>query len=179
MRRHLAFVVLLAAVGLSPAARAESASWIFRRSSFTHDPATGDRVVQFAPKQTPYVRSDPTYRQSAYRHHRSTIRVGGSADHTHFVETWGAGETIRPYGEWQFPFREGATPYGPWGNPQGPWTTPFGSWVNPYGLGRLPYYYWPPWPYGPYRPAPVPPSGAASQADPNAPGGAAPAQGGE
>ena len=178
MRRHLASAVLLAAVGLSSAGRAEAASWIFRRSSFTHDPATGDRVVQFAPKKTPYVRGDATYLQSAYRHQRSTLRAGGSADHTHIVETWGAGQTVRPYGEWQRPYREGATPYGPWGNPNGPWTTPFDSWRNPYGLGRLPYYYWPPWYPGPYRGGPLPSAEGAPQALPQAPGGAEPAEGG-
>ena len=171
MRRHLVLVVAAAAIAPVMVARARADSWIFRRSSFTHDPATGDRVVQYARPETPYVWGDATYRQSAYRHQRSTIRVGGSADHTHIVETWGAGETIRPYGEWQRPYRAGATPYGPWGNPRGPWTTPFGSWVNPYGLGRLPYYYWPPRPYGPYHPAPPPPSGPAPQAPPGAPDG--------
>ncbi|MFH1921599.1 MAG: hypothetical protein ABIP48_17175 [Planctomycetota bacterium] len=147
MTRHLCSLVAFSAIALVFAGRAEAASWIFQPSSFTHDPATGKRVAQFAPKKTPYVRGDASFRQSAYRHHRSTIRVGDSADRMHIVETWGEGEAIRPYGEWQRPYREGATPYGPWGNPQGPWTTPFGSWGNPYGLGRLPY---PPWPYGPY-----------------------------
>ena len=161
MRRHLALVVALSAIGLVVARRAEATSWIFRRSSYTHDPATGDQVAQFAPPKTPYVRGDATYRQSAYRHHRSSIRAGGSADRMHVVETWGAGEAIRPYGEWQRPFREGATPYGPWGNPQGPWTTPFGSWKNPYGVGRLPYPYWNPWLYGPYGAGPLRPDAAA------------------
>lgn len=97
---------------------------------------------------------DPTYMQSGYRHYRSSIRVGGSADHVHVVQTWGLGELIRPYGEWLYPFRAGATPFGPWGNPQGPWTTPFGSWINPYGLGQLPN---PPWFFPPYPvPYPVP-----------------------
>ncbi len=167
MRRHLACGVVLAAAALVPLGHARADSWIFRRSSYTHDPATGDRVVQFAPKATPYVPHDPTYRQSAYRHKRSSIRAGGSADRTHVVETWGAGESIRPYGEWQRPYRAGATPYGPWGNPNGPWTTPFGSWVNPYGLGRLPHYYWP---YGPYRPVPIPHPGQPPHGAGHAPG---------
>jgi hypothetical protein len=148
-------MVALSAVALFGAASAE-AGWIFRPSSFTHDPATGKRVAQFAAKQKAYPQHDPTYRQSVYRHHRSTIRVGESADRMHMVESWGGGDRIRPYGEWERPFREGATPYGPWGNPQGPWTTPFGAWVNPYGLGQLPY---PPlWPYGVYRPLPTQPT---------------------
>lgn len=168
MRRHLALAVAAAAIGLVTARPAQAESWIFLRSSFTHDPATGDRVAQFAPEKTPYARTDATYLQSAYRHQRSSIRAGSSADHTHIVQTWGAGDRIRPYGEWQRPYREGATPYGPWGNPSGPWTTPFESWSNPYGLGRLPYYYWPPWPHGPHRPEPAPPFEPTPPAPPQA-----------
>jgi hypothetical protein len=146
MRRHLVLVVALAATG--PAHIAAAESWIFRTSYYTHDPATGNRVNQFAPEKTAYVRTDPTYQESVYRHSRSGFEVGGTYDYMHTVETWGQGENIRPYGEWLFPYRAGATPFGPWGNPQGPWTTPFGSWSNPYGLGRLPN---PPW-----GPIPVP-----------------------
>ena len=158
MRRHLALVVAVSAVGLAVIGRAQADSWIFRRSSFTHDPVTGDRVVQFARPRPLRPPGDGTYRQSAYRHHRSTIRAGSSADHTHVVQTWGEGERIRPYGEWQRPFREGATPYGPWGNPSGPWTTPYGSWGNPYGLGKLPNPYWHFLPHTPYYPAPMQPA---------------------
>jgi len=162
MRRHLASAVALSAIALVLARRAEASSWIFRRSSFTHDPVTGNRVAQYAPKKTPYVQDDGTYQQSAYRHHRSTIRAGGSADRLHIVETWGEGKPVRPYGEWERPFREGATPYGPWGNPSGPWTTPFGSWTNPYGLGRLPYPPWGYWQFGPGA-TPFPPPDTSAQ----------------
>jgi hypothetical protein len=145
MRRQLAFWIAPAAVLLC-AAGAEG-SWVFRPSYFTHEPETGHRVAKYAPGATPYVLLDGSYRQSGYRHIRSSLRgADGTADRMHVVETWGAGESIRPYGEWQRPYRAGATPYGPWGNPQGPWTAPFGAWVNPYGLGRLPY--------GPYYPGP-------------------------
>lgn len=165
MRRHLCCVVALSAIALVTAGRADGASWIFRRSSYTHHPATGERVAQFASHKPAYTLNDGTYQQSAYRHNRSTIRVGGSADRTHIVETWGSGPAVRPYGEWQRPYRPGATPYGPWGNPRGPWTTPFRSWTNPYGLGRLPY---PPWglvPYGVYQPPPLLPNGQLYQPD--------------
>jgi hypothetical protein len=129
----------------------EGPSCIFRRSYFTHDPETGQRVAQYQAEQTTYVREDPTYQESGFRHQEVYIRgADGSWDHEHVVKTWGDGENMRPYGEWEFPYRAGATPYGPWGNPQGPWTLPFDSWQNPYGLGRLPYQQ--PWPVGPNQP---------------------------
>ncbi len=140
MKRHLSLLIASATVALALASAAES-SWIFRPSKYTHSPATGERVDQYAAKKPAVVRSDPTYMQSGYRHHRITERgIGGTANRMHMVETWGAGDMIRPYGEWLFPYRAGATPYGPWGSSRGPWTMPFDSWSNPYGLGRLPYY---------------------------------------
>jgi len=186
MRRHLASAAAAAAIGLIAARCARAESWIFLPSSFTHHPATGERVVQFAPKKAAYARTDPTYLQSVYRHRRSTIRAGSSADHTHVVETWGAGDRIRPYGEWQRPYRAGATPYGPWGNPAGPWTMPFESWSNPYALGPWPYYYgYPgcrrrPYPRGhqgyrghgePHHRRPSPPAGATPHGPPRRPHG--------
>jgi len=159
MMRHLAFASTLA-VGMLLVSTVEG-DWAFKQSYYSHDLTSGQRVAQHSPGETPYARVEPNYQQSAYRHQR--IRIGGprgSADNIHIVETWGEGESIRPYGEWLRPYRAGATPYGPWGNPQGPWTLPFDSWVNPYGLGQLPY---PPYPYGgghqPY-------SGSPSQAMP-------------
>ncbi len=162
MRRHLVLVVALAAIAqIAPAA--EKKSWVFRPSYYTHNPATGERVDQFAKPAPAYVREDPTYQQSAYRHTTTNRLYGESSDHLHVVETWGQGESIRPYGEWLYPYRAGATPYGPWGNPQGPWTAPFGSWVNPYGLGRY-YGTWGPMGSGPYGPpvAPAAPPAAPS-----------------
>jgi hypothetical protein len=136
MRRHLVFSMAVAAVLLGVSVT--RASWAFRPSRFSHNPQTAERVLQYAPNQTPYAYGDGTYQQSGYRHMRSAVRgADGNADRIHIVETWGAGEYIRPYGEWLRPYREGATPYGPWGNPQGPWTQPFDSWVNPYGLGQI------------------------------------------
>ena len=112
-------------------------SWIFRPGYYTHSPVTGQRVAQYEPEQPSIVPTDPTYQESGYRH--QLVQAGN--DRLNIVQTWGAGTAIRPYGEWEYPYRAGATPFGPWGNPQGPWTLPFDSWQNPYGLNRLPYGY--------------------------------------
>jgi len=142
------------ATGLSPTCNAANhgESWVFRPSRFSHAPQTAERVVQYQPPPPAIVPTDPTYQESGYRHKRSGLAVRGSFDYRHVVETWGAGESIRPYGEWLYPFRPGATPFGPWGNPQGPWTLPFQSWQNPYGswnrygypYGMVPIPVWPP-----------------------------------
>lgn len=143
MRQHLFAVVLLSVLAGNVGA---GGSWIFQPSTYSHDSQTGERVTQYAAEPPVYGPSDPTYEQSAYIHKRTALwGVDGSVERRHYVETWGEGEAIRPYGEWEYPFRAGATPFGPWGNPSGPWTTPFGSWGNPYGLGKLPTPPWYPW----------------------------------
>lgn len=152
MKRHL--VLALALMANAGGARAEGPSWVFRPSYYTHGQQDCERVWQFAQEQPALKREDPFYEQSGYRHSRSSLRVGDSYDYQHVVETWGRGDSIRPYGEWEYPYRAGATPYGPWGNPQGPWTTPFGAWSNPYGLGQLPIPPWMPW----FPPRTVPPA---------------------
>ncbi|NLS91854.1 MAG: hypothetical protein GXX96_06695 [Planctomycetaceae bacterium] len=170
MRQHLFAVVLLSVLGNSAWA---AGSWVFQPSTYSHDPQTGERVAQYAAEAPAYGPSDPTYQQSAYIHKRTALYgVPGSIERRHYVETWGEGEAIRPYGEWERPYRAGATPYGPWGNPSGPWTTPFGSWVNPYGLGKLPTPPWYPWyPYSAYGGAPYPPYGGGPIAVPYGQGG--------
>ena len=138
------FPVVLA--GLARAAAPAEGSWIFQPGPYSHSAETGERVVQFAALPAPTRPFDATYVQSGYRHSRTTIRGGAAADHLHRVETWGAGERIRPYGEWLRPFREGATPFGPWGRNRGPWTLPFPPWAVPYGLPQT-WGGWPiPWP---------------------------------
>ena len=135
----------------------EGASWIFQPSYFSHDPDTGQRVTQYAPIPKVYLTYDPTYRESGFHYTQELLRgPNGSVDAFHFIQSWGRGDQIRPYGEWEFPYRAGATPYGPWGNPQGPWTLPFDSWQNPYGLGQLPYPPWPVYPYNNQYPGAVP-----------------------
>ncbi len=135
MRLHHA-IFLLTMMFSVPATQASDVSWIFRPGYYTHSPETGERVAQYEPERPSIVPSDPTYQESGYRHQ---VYQNG-ADVLNLVQTWGAGTGIRPYGEWEYPYRAGATPFGPWGNPQGPWTLPFDSWRNPYGLNRRPYY---------------------------------------
>ncbi len=135
MRRHIILAIVLSTVvplGVAPA----EAKWLFSQSYYSHAEETGHRVAQYAAAETPYFTPDPHFMRSGYRQNRSRIRVGGSADHLHMVETWGDGQNIRPYGEWQRPYRDGATPYGPWGNARGPWTSPAGGgWVEQ-GFGQ-------------------------------------------
>ena len=150
------YVGFTVAVGTAATSKVE---WAFKPSYYTHDPADGQRVTKYAEGEKAYAQID-NYRRSGYRQQRIKIRgASGSADNIHIVETWGEGENIRPYGEWQRPYRAGATPYGPWGNPQGPWTMPFESWNNPYGLGNLRYPPWPHWPQYDYPPQPGPYNG--------------------
>ena len=170
MKRHLVMAIALPAFALTSALPASAQSWLFNRSTFSHDPATGARVNQYAAKRVAYVPADGTYLQSGYRHMRFGLRAGGSADRLHVVQTWGAGEAIRPYGEWQFPFRAGATPYGPWGNSQGPWTMPYDSWVNPYGQWNR----YPNLPGGQYFPGGAGYPGRPGYSRPFAPGHASP-----
>lgn len=160
MTRHLGLLFALSLAALATARPAAADGWLFRPSTYSHDEA-GNRVAQFQPERATYLRFDDTYMESGFRHTHISIPGGdGSYDHLHVVQTWGLGDAIRPYGEWEYPYRAGATPYGPWGNPSGPWTLPFDSWQNPYGLGKLPWGgyspYYPPGgtPYGGGGPAP-------------------------
>ena len=145
MKRH--HILWLAAIALAPrapsqepmVAAAEASSWYFRPSRYSHVPGTGEReLVEYQPEEPSLAPQDPTYQQSGFRDHPRLARKTARARTTC---TWcrrgGKGERIRPYGEWEYPFRAGATPFGPWGNPQGPWTLPFDSWQNPFALGRM------------------------------------------
>ena len=100
---------------LSWAFTALADDWITSPSYFTHDPQTGERVRQYSPIGPFYVNPRADFLTSGYHHTRSSIRVGGSADNLHVVEEWG--RPVRPYGEWQFPFRPYSVPYDLWGPP--------------------------------------------------------------
>jgi hypothetical protein len=132
MKRHHAILFVLS-IFSACTAQASDVSWMFQPGYYTHSPTTGQRVAQYEPEKPAYATIDPTYQESGYRH--ELIQAGN--EWVNIVQTWGAGTAIRPYGEWEYPYRAGATPYGPWGNPQGPWTLPFDSWRNPYGLNHM------------------------------------------
>ena len=87
----------------------EYRSTLFDRSHFTHAPRTDLRVVQYMPEQPAY-RTEGYYERSAMRYNQSTIGHGRNADRMNIVETWGRGAEIRPYGEWERPYRRGAQP---------------------------------------------------------------------
>ncbi len=171
MRLHHAIFFVMSSFVL-PAAQASDVSWIFHPGYYTHSPVNGQRVAQYEPERPSVVPVDPTYQESGYRH--QLVQVG--TDWLNLVQTWGAGTAIRPYGEWEYPYRPGATPYGPWRNPQGPWMRPYDSWQNGYGMNRQPYGYGPSisgygpggsgaWQAGPQQqffPTPMPFSGGGS-----------------
>jgi len=96
---------------------ADAADWISDPSYFTHSPQTGTRVTQYAPVGPFFLQPRPDYVESGFHHERSSIRVGDSSDN--YVRTTRWGEPVRPYGEWQFPYRPYSVPYDMWG-PQFP-----------------------------------------------------------
>ena len=55
MRRHLVLVVAFAAAGPASLALADT-SWIFRPSTYSHNPATGERVAQYQREKPAYAR---------------------------------------------------------------------------------------------------------------------------
>jgi len=90
-----------------------AADWITAPSYYTHDPRTGNRVPQYAPIGPFYTQPRGDFVRSGFRHSRSSIQVGTSADHYHVTEEWG--RPVRPYGEWRFPYRPFSVPYPLWG----------------------------------------------------------------
>jgi hypothetical protein len=75
-----------------PYAENEGPSWIFRPSTFTHDPYTGARVAQYM--RTPPVEplEDERAITSRYRRTRTNLRgTDGSFDTYYEVQAWGNG----------------------------------------------------------------------------------------
>lgn len=109
-------------------------SWIFNRSTYTHDPMTGARVAQYM--RTPPVEplEDERNVTSRYRRSRTSLRgADGSLDSTYEVQAWGNGrggldaEWERFHDAWKESYLQGgfynSSPgygnyggYGPWNN---------------------------------------------------------------
>jgi len=93
-------------------AKPATADWTTMASTYSHD-QSGQRVDQYAEAVEPQSMERPDFVRSGYRHTRSTLQAGFSADHYHQTETWG--QPVRPYGEWRYPNRPFSVPYGQWG----------------------------------------------------------------
>jgi len=91
--------------------------WMTRGSYYTHNPKTKKRVNQYAPE--PNVVHTPNPYKRVFRYSRSRLQVDGSFENYHTVEAFGG--VVRPYGEWQRPFRPYSVPYSDWayGSPFG------------------------------------------------------------
>ena len=124
----LAFISILA---FAPLAFAQPGDWMTAPSYYTHNEQTCERVDQYRPD--PVVIHTPRSSVSSYHHVRNTIQVGDSIDIYHRVTR--TGQTVRPYGEWRFPYRPFSVPYSQWGpNFQGGYPVPFG--FGPGGFGQ-------------------------------------------
>ncbi len=107
--------------------------WLTWRSTYTHDPVHGMRVDQYAIPSEPVAPARQDFQRSGFRHYRSTLQAGQSADNLHVVEQWG--RPVEPYEQWRFPFRPYGVPYDAWGPP-----TPYGIINGGWGYGAgLPY----------------------------------------
>lgn len=114
MNTRIPLALWLVAVGGSCAAAQD---WFYFPSTFSHDPATGRRVTQFAPADPAIVAHQQPLVRSGFRQQQSVIRAGGSLDSYNAVDRYG--ETVRPYGEWLYPYRPYSVPYDAWGPPYG------------------------------------------------------------
>ncbi len=122
-------------------------SWIFRRSTYSHDPVTGARVAQYM--RTPPVEplEDERNVTSRYRRSRTNLRgADGSIDTTYEVQAWGNGrggidaEWERFHDAWKESYLQGgyynqSPGYGYGGGYNGPWGYGNGHGGPGYGYG--------------------------------------------
>lgn len=133
-------------------ARSRADDWMTWPSTYTHSHITGQRVDQHTQPVEPIAPQRTDLQRSGYRHYRSTLQAGESADNIHIVEQWGT--PVMPYEAWRFPFRPYGSPYPAWGPP-----TPYGLFNANIGFqGANHYGYGHPMPHGNYGPAIVPPN---------------------
>jgi hypothetical protein len=115
-------------------------SWIFRPGRYTHDPATGGRVAQYAMKPAIEPLDDPRLVTSGYSRSRTVLRgADGSADTYYRVTSYGNGrggldaEWERFHDAWRgstvaggsYQVFPGSSWWGGWGGGGG------GGWGNP------------------------------------------------
>lgn len=100
--------------------------WMTWPSTYTHG-VYGARVDQHTEPVQPIGPNRSDVVRSGFRHFRSTLQAGQSADNYHVTEQWG--EPVVPYEHWRFPFRPFGVPYDQWGPP-----TPYGMFFGA-GLG--------------------------------------------
>lgn len=132
-------------------ASASADDWMTWASTYTHEPVSGTRIDQYALPQQPLGPSRSAVQRSGYRHFRSTLQAGLSADNLNIVEQWG-GQVV-PYEHWRFPYRPYGVPYDAWG-PQ----APYGIINSQFSFGGYPGYGYPGYAPPGYRPSG--PSGA-------------------
>lgn len=135
LKRHWPVTVVTIAALCVSAGSASGGDWLTHPSTFTHAPS-GVRVSQFAPVDAPPLNDQSQLVTGGYTNYRSTIQYAQTADNYHRVNQWGA--PVRPYGEWNYPFRPYSVPYAAWGPPFAGLNVGVGY---PYGGYR------PSWPY--------------------------------
>jgi len=109
------FCVFIATFSPAAPSCVGAADWLAIPSTFSHSPATGERIRQYSQVEAPPIVDQSRRVSSGYTHLRSTIQFGQSADNYHRVDEWGP--PVRPYGEWRFPYRPYSAPYSEWGAP--------------------------------------------------------------
>lgn len=87
LRTTIAATTLMASTA---AVFANQASWVFRPSTYSHDPMTGARVAQYAQHDPVEPLDDPRLVTSRYTRNRTTLRgADGSVQTTYEVQSYG------------------------------------------------------------------------------------------
>ncbi|MEM8944497.1 MAG: hypothetical protein AAGD11_04875 [Planctomycetota bacterium] len=88
----LAFLTDARASDCACVAKRQPESWVFARGRYTHDPATGGRVAQYAQRAPVEPLPDQRAVSSGYRRTRTVLRgADGSIDSTYQVQSYGNG----------------------------------------------------------------------------------------